>query len=249
MSSHETTQKSRRAEEKFLVVKPRSLQVETKAANGPLATRRVVRGKPRRGRRNRRMGAPLLPPKLDRITAVRTVRRLSISSNASNAAVTRDSLASTLGGIVTVANTTVTMWASSYRILKIVVWPAAGSTVTLDAVIGGTAEQALNRESMPGSDMPSGITLDVPLVFRPRRESYLSLWQTVGVNGTDQLFALSGASGAIIDLHMQYTLFSGVGAVGKTATTSSTVPLGDVVYMPMDTGNKTSAVALNTANH
>jgi hypothetical protein len=158
-------------------------------------------------------------------------------------------MASICGGIVTVANTTVTLWASSFKLKKIVVWPAAGTTVTLDGVIGGTAEQALQRETLVGADMPTGITLDKPVVFVPKANSYLSMWQVTNTNGTDQFLSISGAAGAIFDIHIAFTHFSGIGAVGPTATTTSTVPLGDVVYMPLDTGNKITPIALNIALH
>jgi len=174
---------------------------------------------------------------------------MTTSNNASSQLVTRLTLASVIGGIVTVANTTVSLIASSFRLHKVVVWPAAGTTVTIDQLIGGTAEQALQKESLKGSDLPTGITLDKPVVYRPPKTSYLSMWQATGSNSGDGLFTVSGAAGAIFDIHLSFTLFSGIGSVCPTAVTTSTVPLGDFVYMPLDTGNKITVIALNGANH
>jgi len=206
-------------------------------------------GKARRSRFRGSRQVPRLPPSIDRITVFGCVRRMAITNNASSQLVTRGSLASIIGGVVTVANTTVSLVASSYKLNKIIVWPAAGSTVTIDQLIGGTAEQALSRESFPGSDMPTGITVDKPVVFVPSKSSYLSMWQVTGANPGDGLMNISGAAGAIMDIHLSVTLFSGVGSVCPTTPTTSTVPLGDFVYMPLDTGNKVTVVALNGANH
>jgi len=215
---------------------------------GNRARGRNTRGRKARGKGRRRGGVPMLPPSRDRISVVSTVRRYSITNSATAVAVTRGSLASILGGTVTVANTTVTLWASSYKLRKIVVWPAAGSTVSIDATTTGTAEQALQRESLPGADMPTGVTMDRPVVFTPNAKSYLGLWQSTGVNASDQLFLVSGSSGAIIDVHIAYTLASGLQAA-VTQGTTTTVALGAIVYMPMDGTNKITPIALNSALH
>jgi hypothetical protein len=175
--------------------------------------------------------------------------RYSISNNATTVSVTRGSLASVCGGVVTVANTTVSLWASSYKLKKIVVWPAAGTTVTIDGVVGGSAEQALQRETLVGADIPTGITVDKPVVFTPKAASYLSMWQATATNPTDQFFTISGATGAVFDIHIAFTHFSGLGNTAPTAVTTSTVALGSVVYMPLDTGNKITPIALNIALH
>jgi len=130
---------------------------------------------------------------------------------------------------------------------KIVCWPAAGSSIIIDALANGSAEQALMKDSIKNSDIPIGVTVDRPVVFRPKRGTYLDMWQSVATNGTDQLFAISGATGGVMDFHLVFTLVGASAAV--TQTTSSTVALGSVRYMNPDTGNKIGVIGLLAADH
>ena len=85
--------------------------------------------------------------------------------------------------------------------------------------------------------MPTGITVDEPLVYRPKKGTYLDMWQSVSMNPTDGLFNISGSTGTILDIHMTATL-GGAGSAQSTWTTTSTLALGSFVLGPMDTSNK-----------
>jgi len=252
------------SDNKFIIVHP-SKTVETKTphqlslnASGPklgatkslsMTVRRST-GQRRKGKKKGRFGAPSLPQNIELVSVVPHIGRFSCTSNASSQPVTRGSMATTFGVIVTVANTTLVAWASTYRITKIVIWPAAGSSPILEFPTGGTAEQALQRETMRNSTMPTGITMDRPLVWRPSRKSYLSSWQVANANPTDVLFTLSLAVGTVMDVHSVFTIASGVGmGIPYGASTTSTVPLGTVAYMPIDTGNKIQPIGLSTILH
>lgn len=217
----------------------------------PLVTgaRRVGRKTTRGGKRNRRGGQrlPTLPPRLELVNTVDVIRRYNCSSTATSVAVTRASASSSLGGIVTVANTTVTSWVGTYRINRIVVWPAAGTTVLIDTQISGSAEQALVKDSIKDQTLPTGTTVDSPVVWKPQNGSYLGMWQSAATNGGDQLFTLTCATGSVFDIHYQFTLCGVVAPSGYTTT--STVSLGTAVYMPLDTSNKIPVTGLNGANH
>jgi len=252
------------SDNKFIIVHP-SKTVETKTphqlslnASGPklgatkslsMTVRRST-GQRRTGKKKGRKGAPSLPQNLNLVSVVPHIGRFSCTSTATQNQVTRGSLAGTFGAVVTTANTSAILWASSYRITKIVIWPAAGSSPILEFPQGGTAEQALQKEVMNNETMPTGITLDRPLVWRPPRKSYLSQWQVSASNPTDQLFLLSAATGSVVDVHSVFTLASGVGiGLAFGVSTSSTVPLGTIAYFPIDVGNKFQPVGLSTILH
>ncbi len=210
--------------------------------------KRSLRPKGRRGGKRAPTRVPKLPPRLELVTTVDCIRRVSIASSASSVAVTRGSLLSIIGGIVTVANTTVTLFATSVRLRRITCWPAAASSVLIQTPsTAAGAEQALQKESLKNADLPTGITVDEPVTWHPARGTYLDMWQTHD-NSTDQLLAISGAAGAVMDIHLQFTLAGAVSAAPTTVTTS-TVSLGTVVTQPLDTSNKIVVVGYQQANH
>jgi len=175
------------------------------------------------------------------------IRRYNNTASAASIAVTRTSFASSLGGIVTTANTTVTLWTGTFRINKIVVWPAAASAFLLDTQISGSAEQALVKDSIKNEQLPTGTVIDHPVVWKPVPGTYLDAWQSPATNGGDQFFTITAAAGCVMDIHVTYTLCGVVAASG--VSTSSTVALGTVVYMPLDTSNKFLVTGLNGALH
>jgi hypothetical protein len=144
-----------------------------------------------------------------------------------------------VGVICTVANTTVKLIASTYRIVKVTIWPATNSSVVWDvnAASGSASEQALNRESVKNSALPTGITVDQPTVWKPKKGTYLAMWQSCSDNGTDQLFAFSGGTGCVFDVHLVATI-GGATSVLASATTTSTVAVGAMGVMSLDTSNK-----------
>jgi len=252
------------SDNKFIIVHP-SKTVETKTphqlslkASGPklgatkslsMTVRRST-GQRRKGKKKGRSGAPSLPNNINLVSVVPHIGRFSCTSNASSVSVTRGSMATTFGAIVTTANTSAVCFASTYRITKIIIWPAAGSAPILEFPGGSTAEQALQKEVMMNETMPTGITLDRPLVWKPSRKSYLSQWQVAASNPTDVLFILSTAVGTVVDVHSVFTLASGVQmGAGFGVSTSSTVPLATVAYFPIDTSNKIQPIGLSTILH
>jgi len=152
-----------------------------------------------------------------------------------------------MGGAVlcvcSVANTTVKPICSSYRIVKITIWPSANSSVLWDvnANSGTGSEQALSRESAKNSALPTGITVDQPTVWKPKQGTYLAMWQSTSDNGSDQLFAFSGGTGCVIDVHLVGTI-GGATSVLPSFTTTSTVAVGAAGVMSLDTSNKLAPI-------
>jgi len=180
------------------------------------------------------------------VNTVDVVRRF-LATTTQSTPITRTSFASTLGGIVTTANTTVTLWTGTFKIRSIVAWPAAGTQFHIDTQISGSAEQALVKDSVKNETLPTGTTLDRPVVWKPVAGTYLDMWQSPATNGSDQLFSLTATAGGVVDVHSTFTLCGVVAASG--VTTTSTYAVGSVVYMDLDTGNKFQIIGLNGARH
>ncbi len=191
---------------------------------------------------------PNLPPRLELVTTFDVVRRFQGQSSVTAVPFTRVSVAAALGGMCTVANTTIQLFASGFRLRGITIWPAAGSSVLLDVnAAAAGAEQALNRESVKNSVVPTGVTVDRAMRWTPKPGTYLDMWQSTTENPTDQLFAFSGAAGAVLDVHMTCTLV-GATSASHNVTTTSTVAQGTVVVMRLDTSNNFQVIGYNNAS-
>lgn len=180
------------------------------------------------------------------------VRRFMNTTAANSVSVTRTSMCSTLGVVCTVANTNVMMFCQGFRLQKIVAWPSVSASPTvlnIDVYMAGGAEQALVKEAIKSQVMPGGITDDRAVSFRPKRGSYLSMWQNSAADGADQLLIISAPAYSVMDVHMVATHVSGVTSSPGVLTTTSTVAQNAVGYMPLDTSNKFQIVGLQNINH
>ncbi len=214
---------------------------------GALTKGRAVRTS-RRARKGKASKVPSLPPKLEIVTTIDVVRRFNITSTMNSAAITRGSLIAIVGAIVTVANTTTALIASGVRLRRIICWPAVSTAVTISVPsTAAGAEQALSKESQKSSALPTGITVDQPVVFRPKRGTYLDMWQAYE-NQTDQLLAVSASSGGVIDVHLVATIAGAVSQASTRATTS-TVSLSAIGYYSLDINNKTTVVGVQNFLH
>lgn len=189
-----------------------------------------------KGGRGKR-GAPSLPPQIELVTSYEITRRYG-NTSASSAAVTRATLGSIAGLTCVVVNTTVQFQASSFRILKITVWPPAGGSckIMIPSITTG-AEQALSKESSKNSSIPTGITVDKPVVYVPKRGTYQAMWQNIADNPNDQLYAISSDAGAVMDVHVVVTAAGAVSAPYQHST-SSTISVGTIGVGSLDTSNK-----------
>jgi len=232
----------------MIVAPTREEKKHPAAAVGPAIRAGVLtkrRRPPRRkgGKSSKRgTSAPSLPPSLELVTALDCVRRFT-NASAASVAITRLSMAASVLCVCTVANTTVKPICSTYRLVKITIWPATGTSVVWDvnANSGSASEQALNRESVKNSAIPTGITVDQPTVWKPAKGSYLDMWQSASDNGTDQLFAFSGGAGCVFDVHLVGTI-GGATSVLPSITTTSTASIGAAGVMSLDTSNKLAPV-------
>ncbi len=216
--------------------------VRPESKKGELLKRPQRKGK--RAAKSSTRKVPALPMPLHATDCVPFHRRFLVASKATSNSVTRQFLASALGGICSVTNSVHTSWASSCRIRSITIWPAAGSQAALNWATS-SAEQALQRDDFIIDTMPTGITVDKPVRVVPNKKSYLSMWQALGSNSTDPLFQVSAELGSIIDVEGVYTLTNDYVAPNTTIAAGT---LGVVYYLALDgpSSNKIQPLGLPT---
>jgi len=211
------------------------------------SARRGRGGKTSRRKKGRR-SVPNLPPRLELVMTVDLRLRFQSNNSTSAVSLTRRSLCACLGGIVTVANTTVTMLFTTYRLQSVICWPSSNSSVLIDVPpTQSGAEQALNKESTKNAAIPAGMTVDEAVVWKPKRGTMMGMWQAVGNDPTDQLLAISCESGAVFDFHIQATL-GGSTSSQSTYTTTSTLALGTMVRAYPDLSNRLTPVGYTAAS-
>jgi len=193
---------------------------------------------------------PSLPPRLELVNAFDIVRRYQASASCSSESITRQLIAAAAGAIVYVANTSVGLMASGFRLRGVTIWPASASSVLWDVNTnsGSGAEQALSKESAKNEIVPTGIVVTAPLHWVPKRGTYLDMWQSTFENGSDVLFKVSGAAGFVLDLHLTVTLTGCTAAAAHGLGISSTYAVGQVVVPNLDTGNKVGIIGYQPAN-
>ncbi len=216
------------------------------------SSRALARGRGKRPRVGKRRKLPNLPQQIEYIDVFPIVRRFKNTSAAATVSVSRTTLCSTLGVICTVANTNVMMFHQAFRLVKIIAWPAVGSSATslyIDTYMAGGAEQALVRESIKSNIMPDGVTDDRPLQFVPKKGSYLAMWQNSAADGSDVLLNITAPAGSVLEMHVVATHISGVGSAPGVLTTTATIAQNAVGYMPLDGTNKFPVLGLQNVNH
>lgn len=159
-----------------------------------------------------------------------------------------------LGGVCcSVANTTVSLSVTSFRLTKLILWPGSSTSASFNVQIDETpsgAEQALRKDKNPVTATPAGVTVVRPVVWTPSKDSYLSMWQLVSQDATDQLLSISGGAGCVIDVFATVTLNTGaIAGQTHTRTTTSSISVGTWAYMPLDTSNKFLPLGPNVTLH
>jgi len=133
-------------------------------------------------------------------------------------------------GVVGTSSTTVTQWATSFKILSVTVWPSGSSSSFTNARLdwlSGTSGQVPDESK--DRSIPEGITMTGALVFKPPRQSLASFWLD---NLADPLlFSISCAVGSIVDLRVSFRLSNVL--VANVRAVTSAVP-GTVYYLALD---------------
>jgi hypothetical protein len=208
------------------------------------ARRGKVGGKKHKAKRK---GVPSLPTKIQVVLHVpfhiRCVQT-SLVAEVNAAPLNRGKFATMLGGVCT-TSTNFVAWATSYHIRRITAWPSAGGDAGVYASVSGTAEQALCKEDHKISTMPTGITVDRPVSFRPGKGSYLSFWQATDANPGDTLMFYWGTAGSVWDFEGTFTLPDEVTPYGVSVSSGVA---GSAYYLAPDTANNLVPQGLPTTH-
>jgi len=134
-------------------------------------------------------------------------------------------------GSISYSSNHVVGWASSFRLRKVTIWPAAGGEAGWLDDFTGTAEQALSKEDQKISTLPTGITVDKAVTYRPRRGAYQEMWQMAAINASDNLWLYWGTAGSVYDFEGVFTLSDNSQGYGVAVTTATA---GDTYYLSPD---------------
>lgn len=204
------------------------------------ATRR--RGKAKGGR----SGAPGLPPELNTVMKVHQVLRFRANAATNNQPITAQMLAGACGGMCTLLNTQLSMWASSAKIHSIKIWPGLSSTDSNPEVLWLSPVAAVEKDDVKVRSVPGGVTVDKCVVARPPRGTLAVDWMNLTSLNTTQLLFLTGITAdSIIDLSVTFTLSNDI--LGNTlGIVTGTV--GVVYYLALDGpgGNKLRPIGVPT---
>lgn len=174
--------------------------------------------------------------------------RFNSNSNSVTKSITAIDLAGALGGICTVTNSKLNLFASSLKIRYVEVWApvsAQGAAVSLSINFSGSANSADKLLS------DTSVNVSVPAHIRavPPRQTLASFYQSW--SGTTTLMTLNVPQDAIIDVGLSFTITTDDGLSGSTPqVTISSGTLGNTYYLALDgpTSNDFVPVILPSTN-
>jgi hypothetical protein len=206
------------------------------------------KGRSRRsgGRMKKGSGVPALPPQLETVLSVKHTFRFETTAAVTATNVTIGNVISVCGGVGTIANSQISMWASSVRVISITVWPGLSSTEVNPEVIWQSAGTTQAKDASKSRSIPGGVTMDRAVVSRPPAGSLARLWQ-LSSNSSSVLFQLTAPAQSIVDVKIAFTLannYGGLNVMGYAAVT-----LGTIYYSRLDSvGGKCVPVGVPTTN-
>lgn len=196
------------------------------------------RGVAPRGKKGMKGG--ILPPAINIVPTINSeVKRFFNSAAGTASSITIGDIAGCLGGICTALNTTLSCWASSFRLRHIDVYPAANPTGGPPAQVGVEWSVGLSTfipDKAVNTVLPAGITVAQKLRFVPPKQALCGDWINVnGVANTIAFVTTNLNEGAIIDVCLDWTcgvVVSTVGTLTQVSIVTGTV--GNVYYLALD---------------
>jgi hypothetical protein len=164
------------------------------------------------------------PPLVTRVQITRTFRFRSTGD--AQQAITQTDLLGVCGGVCTVANTTVTIFATAVKLHRVSIWtpPASQGAAATCGVEWSTPSFNAGPET---NDTTLSVATPAHVSLVPPVNSAASFWLAPG---TDAIMVLTAPTGSVIDVHATWVL-------SETAGVSYTVAagtLGSVYYLPLD---------------
>lgn len=195
-----------------------------------LATNKRNRGG---GRNTARQGGASLPPVINGVVQLSHTFRYATSGTVTNTTLTVGSILGALGGICTVANTTLQCWTSSFRIKWAKVWVNPSSTN--DEVSWTWSDFSLDRdqERAMTRDLPANVTVAAAVKYVPTPGTIVADWYGGLVASTTVLASVSCPAGTIIDFHVDFTMNARILGAGVTRSITTGV-LGNTYWLALD---------------
>lgn len=194
-------------------------------------------------RATRRSVATALIPQLRTNIIVKHRYRFLATSALSGVGIDAQDILGAIGGVCTVANTTLAFIAKSVRIIAIRVWsPTATSTTGVTCSIEWLST---NSPSIEVSDTSINVSEPAHINTSPPPLALAGFWQQTA---TTDLFILSCPGGSVLDLTLQYVLNDQ--ATASSTRTIATGTLGRQYYLALDgpTTNLLVPVSLATTS-
>jgi hypothetical protein len=188
-----------------------------------------------------------MPPTIDTVSQGHSVLRFTATSAAAAVSVSIGNILASIGGIGTIANSTIESVASSFRVHSVTIWPASVTAgASQNAEVVWTNSGNYTKDESKSTAVPSGITMADVVVNRPPPSSLAAVWQ-VSLAASTAMFLVTCPAGSIIDLDVSWTLsnnFAGFTQAGYAAVT-----LGSFYYARLDgVGGKFLPLGVPTTN-
>jgi len=228
---------------------PESKSSESKVAPRPstvLSSRR--RGTARKGK-HKKAGkrAPNKPPPINTVSQGHSVLRFTATSAAAAVSCSIGNVLAAIGGIGTIANSTIESVASSFKLHRITIWPASTTAGSgQQAEIVWTNSGNYTRDESKSVAIPAGTTMPDVVVNRPPKDALAADWQ-VSTGGSSAMFLVTCPAGSIIDVDVSWTLSNNF--AGYTQSGYAAVTQGSAYYARLDgVGGKFLPLGVPTTN-
>jgi len=182
-----------------------------------------------------------LPPVLNTVITANHTFRFRAGALVSGRGITGEMLAGACGGVCTVANSTVSCWASSIRIHKVTVWPGLGGT-TLTEVVWYSPVTSVEKDKSQVSSIPTGVVVpERPIVSSPPRGTLAGSWLAVVPLISTAIFGITCPSGSLVDVSLSWTMTNNLAGqdLGVVAGVLKTT-----YYLPLDGPGSNQLVAV-----
>jgi len=198
---------------------------------GQLKTRRKV-GK---AGRSRSRGVPNLPPDISTVFYGRGVFRYATASALTNTTINSAQLVASCGGICTVANSTITSFASSVRLRRVTIWPAQPGTTTavVPEIVWYGPVPDIQKDESRDKAVPAGyLSAGGATMSTPPRGSLCGDWLIYDGSAINLFGLLNVPTGSILDIEIEFALRNNLAGAGIAVSTAT---LGTVYYPYLDT--------------
>jgi hypothetical protein len=204
-------------------------------AGWPMVNSRA-RGKGRKGRRNRKKVVPELPPPFYSSVTSHHVFHFSVTAAANGTAITWANIAGATGVIGTVTNSTAVGLCSSFKINRVIIYPAVNASAAgrQEVIFQVPTSGAYTKDESKARALPVGVTNSGPIVFVPPKESVVGDWCTAGSVGAvgNTILTMYCTAGSIVALDLSWTQSNNAGSASITGLT--TVAVGTYYYLGLD---------------